>query len=336
MSTIFNCTESATVSSQADVDNLSLSCYSNIIIQGTLDTLNFTTLERAGTITAHDSPRLEVMSFPRLFALSTLIITNLTALTTVSLPMYSTSLLGFTGSGGHYQFQGGNLFNLNISTAPNLTTLELENLTSYGNFSLFDTAPTFLSDHLTNLGTNNISAALQVETNACVGFLNLEDVGELNLFAVPRCLYSFNNLKSAGNITLSNANSFFYPNFESDPLFNDPLIKINNSLILESSASPDPTFSYGRIQFDRISAIGDDLRISSMSNTHMDFDGITEIGGDLSLVGNSNCTWSFNQLTSAGSLTILDNENTTIPLFFQLQTVDNIHLRGNIDMYVRP
>ncbi|KAI3327304.1 hypothetical protein HD806DRAFT_389108 [Xylariaceae sp. AK1471] len=319
------CAASITVSNQADVNKLNSSYCSNIVIQGATGTLNFTTLKTAGTITVHDSPALEVLRFPQLLGLSTLTVTNATALTTMTLPMFSPGSIGYTGDESY--FQAGSLFNLNISTAPNLSTLELKNLTSYGDLALFDTAPLPLSD----LGTNNISAAILVQTNSCVEFSRLRDVGELQIFATPGCDYLFFSLRSAGNITLSNANSFFALTFASDGSFGIPPIRINNSLILESSAPPDPTFSEGQIKLDRITTVGEDLKISSMSNLYMDFESLTDVGGDLSLIDNTNCTWNFGQVTSAGSLTLLDNENTIIPLFSHLQTVENIHLRGNID-----
>lgn len=325
-----SCPESATVSSQDDVDKLNSSCYSNIVIQDGMGTLNFTTLEDTNKITAFDSPVLETLHFPRLHTLESLVITNITALTTVSIPMFSTNLVEYF-SDGTFTTSNDWPFNLNVSTAPKLATLELANLTSYGNLSLFGVPPPYFGGGI--LGTSNISAALLVQTDSLVEFVNLKDIGELQIFAVPGHAYSFDSLRSAGNITISNANDFLWINFDSDIWPELPLIKINNSLILESSTPPDPNYS-SNMKFGRISTVGDNLKISSMSNVNMDFKGITDVGGDLSLIRNTNCTWNFGQVTSAGSLTILDNDNSVVPLFSHLETIGDIHLRGNIDTYV--
>ncbi|KAJ8131822.1 hypothetical protein O1611_g1802 [Lasiodiplodia mahajangana] len=319
-----------TVSNQADADKANSSC-SAIVIHAAEGALNFSTLDATQTITVENTPALETLHFPKLRGLHTLSIANSTALKTVSLPLLSASTIEYEGSDAY--FQAGSLLNLDISNAPNLSTLELRNLTSLGNVALIDTqAPYAYSD----LGSNNVSAALSIRTDSLVTFNELQDVGELQIAAPPGFDYGLYNLRSAGNITISNASRLFALVFGSDNSPQLPPIKINESLVLESAVPPDPIFNENRILFSRITTVGANLSISTVSDLYLDFEGLTDVGGDISLVGNTNCSWNFGQVTGAGSLTILDNENTAIPLFPQLQTVGDIHLRGNIDTSTGP
>jgi hypothetical protein len=336
-----------TISNQGDADKLNSTSCSEVIIQGATGVLNLTTLQYAGTITVNNNLALEMLYFPQLISLRTLAITNATALTDVSLPVFSTSPIEFVGNDSTFE---GPVLDLYISNAPKLSKFELKNFTSCGNLALFDTAP------ITSHFTDNITAAHSVQIDSYITFLNLRDVGKLEIFSGPGYDYQLSSLRSAGNITISNANSFFALVFDTDPYFSIPSVQINDSLILSSSAPPDPTFSEGQILFGRIVTVGQNLNASSMSDLYLGFEGLTYIGGDLSLVGNTNCTWNFEGLTdirgdlslvgnnnctwnfdhvtSAGSLIILDNQYTTVPLFPKLQTVQNIHLRGVINTYV--
>ncbi|KAI1179455.1 hypothetical protein F4777DRAFT_477168 [Nemania sp. FL0916] len=321
-----------TISNQADADKLNSTSCLDILIQGATGRLNFTTIQHAGTITVIDSPAVEAVYFPQLTELDILVISNATALTNVSLPMFKTDTIEFFANNSYAQ--GAHPFTLNISTAPVLSMIELMSFTSCANLALFNVSLIQNGDF--RFGLNNITAALSVGTDSATLY-NLQDVGELHLVASPLYNFELQNLRSAGSIRISNANNLDEGNFDYFPYNRQQTsLQINNSFILESSVLPD-TESYERkIPFSRISTIGQNLEISSMFDHDLDFEGLSNIGGDLSLVGNNNCSWNFDQVTNAGSLTIIDNPDATIPLFPKLQTVHNIHLRGNIDLSQGP
>jgi hypothetical protein len=283
-------------------------------IQGASGTLNFTDLMVANMITVQDSPVLEVLSFPQLPVLQSLEIVDATALTTVSLPKLTTGIDTAQVT-----------LSLNITSAPNLATFLVENSTIFGHLALLDTPPGFSS---TRNITDSIKIANSIQTDSLTSFLSLQDVGELKISARPGFNYGFFSLKSVNNMTLLNANNFFHLNLR--PGFG-PSIQVEDTLLIESSVLPDRTFLSDALDFSRISSVGKNMKISSMSDVGMIFDGLVDVGASLEISGNTNCSFSFNNISSLTTLTALDNTNTTLPLFLQLKTAENIHLRGIID-----
>ncbi|KAI0098664.1 hypothetical protein GGR51DRAFT_577018 [Nemania sp. FL0031] len=313
-----------TVTSSADLDELSSSPCSNIDIQGASGTLNFTDLTVAGSITVHDSPLLGVLNFPQVSELSSLAITNATALATVSLPELSGGSLQYFERGS----SSSALFTLNVSNAPNLATFQLKDSASFGNLSLFNT-PSFTDGGFTRY----MSTAAILQTDSCIDWSQLQDVGDLQFFATPNCGgFGMSSLKSAGNISLFNADDLYWLIFESG----NPSIQVNGTFTVESSVlNTTKSFSDGPY-FSRIASVGKDLIVRTVSSAYIYFDGLTDVGESITLTNNMNCLFNFEKLTSVTSLTLLDNENTTLPLFPQLQRAENIHMRGIIDTSVGP
>ncbi|KAI8946025.1 hypothetical protein F4801DRAFT_593694 [Xylaria longipes] len=309
-----------TVSSQADVNIPSLLC-GTIDIRGATGTLNFTNVSVASTITVYDSPGLEVMSFPQLNLLNRLEISDATALSTVSFPTLFT--IPGEGTVGTNVFPGPYL-DVNITHAPNLTSIEW-NLTYCRDLVLFGLPRSV------GLGTDNITAALNMQTDSCLTFSSLDLVDSLQVSAWPWCNYGLENLRSIGNFTATNNGGTSIVDL--DPYDQLPPIQINHTMIVESStAYTDPLGRYdSEIAFGRISAVADDLIITSNSDLYIGFGGLTGVGSSLSVSKNTNCTFKFDQVSTVGSLILQDNVATVLPLFPRLERVGDIHLRGYID-----
>ncbi|KAI1355964.1 hypothetical protein F5Y01DRAFT_301548 [Xylaria sp. FL0043] len=310
-----------TVSDQSDADGMDSSSCPNIDIRGAEDTLIIRNRTSIGTLVIRDSPKLETLRLPQVSSLASMVIDHADSLAVVSLPMLSGGTIAYTANDS-YGVSGNSIFNLSITSAPSLTAIHLQNLTSYGELIVSDISP------YTGVG-ENITSANKILTAACLNLSHLQDVGELQISGGQMCSYNFFHLRSIGKLTIYNGSSI------SGAIFADidesPAIQVNDSLIIQPSASPDPVRSGNEIAFTRIASIGNDLEINSFSNISMPFDGLTGVGGSISLSNNTNCTFDFSQVADATSITMLDNVNTSLPLFPRLQAVENIHLRGNID-----
>ncbi|KAI3321467.1 hypothetical protein HD806DRAFT_502655 [Xylariaceae sp. AK1471] len=322
-----NCT--STITDQADIEKLPASPCNTIDIQGATGSLNLTNLTSIGTITVHHSPGLEVLSFPQITSLDTLAISHATALTIVSLPLFGEGFLQIHGNG--QTTTEGHILSLNITDAPNLVALELQNSTYYKDLVLTG-IPSTARD---GLGIGNVSTALSIVTDSCLDFAGLEAVGDLHIYGSIGCDYALLNMELVSNFTISNAGGTSIMDSQSY-LFNNPPLQVNNSMILEFSTLPDPAPFGSEIKLGRVTTIGDDLNITSNSDLYINFYGLTDVGQTLSLFNNTNCTFDFGGVVNVANLILLDNAKTVLPSFPQLQRVDNLHLRGYLNTSVGP
>ncbi|KAI1422510.1 hypothetical protein F5Y12DRAFT_717298 [Xylaria sp. FL1777] len=310
----------STITNQSDADRLSPYC-SDIHISGAVGTLTIRNRTAIGNLVVDDSPELEILNFPQVLSMDAMAISHADSLTTVSLPRFSGGTIEYIANGS---FSGtGVPFSLNITSAPKLTYLQAP--IYYSNLVLNNITP------YSGIGTN-VTAAIRIQNNACISLPQLQDVGELQItgrLGGAFCDYSLDLLRSIGNLTILNASDV------SGTIFNNingfPSIQVNDSLIMEPSISPDPRVFGDEIGFSRISTVGNNLEISSLSSHSIIFDRLTGVGGSISLSNNTNCSFNFNQVSHATRIDMLDNEETLLPLFPELKTVGNIHLRGNID-----
>ncbi|KAI0805712.1 hypothetical protein GGR55DRAFT_690422 [Xylaria sp. FL0064] len=296
-----NCT--TTVSNQSDADGLASSSCPNIDISGAEDTLIIRNRTSIGTLVIRDSPKLETLSVPQVSSLASIVIDHADSLAVVSLPMLSSGTFAYIANDS-YGVSGNSIFNLTITSAPNLTAVHLQNSTSYGELIVSDISPYI------GLGENTTSAN-KIQTDVCLNLSHLQDVGELQISGAEMCSYDLFRLWSIGKLTIFNGSSI------SSAIFADidesPAIQVNDSMTIEPSLPPDPVWPGNEIAFTRIVSIG-----------------------SISLSHNTNCTFDFSQVSDATRINLLDNVDTLLPLFPRLQAVENIHLRGNIDTSGRP
>lgn len=294
-----------------------------------------------GRLTVYDNPQLEKLQLPQVLSITGMNISDAVSLTEISFPMLNPSTASSSDDGlvdvvfvelqcsddGSTRNLRRQLPSLNIKNAPNLSTIDLGSLSHIDDLVLFDTSPDL---------TATITAARSIQANGCVHLPNLEDVvGDLELSVNPSenspCIYDLQVLRSvSGNITILNADRLFADNFAvSDN--NTPIIGVNGSLILMPSTPANPLNS-GITEFGRITTIGNNLEISSMLNMSILFDGLADVGGTISLSNNTNCQFDFRNVSGATNITLVNNTDTTLPLFPKLEFVDNIHLQGEINM----
>lgn len=309
---MFDCT----VSVQADADKITPTskCF-DIDIRGASGTLNFTDLQTALSVTVQDSPELALLSFPQLQNLVQMDIVNATALTNISLP----KLISSNSS----KSLSRSPLSLNITTAPSLANIQMGGSEFLFTLVLIDT-PVLGFDEV----TDQVTWVSSIQVDSRKRFNRLRDVERLAIFARPNWSYSLDSLKSVGNFTLSNANNFFPTNLHTDE--GSPAIQVNDTLTI-SSGVPSQNLKGTNIEFSRITSVGQNMKVSSMSDVGIRFDGLTDVGASLELSGNTNCFFTFEKLSSVTNLVALDNTNTTLPLFLQLRSAENIHLRGIID-----
>ncbi|RWA03921.1 hypothetical protein EKO27_g11185 [Xylaria grammica] len=317
------------VTDQADVEKLTASPCNAIDIQGATGSLNFTNLTSTGTITIRGSPGLEVLSFPQITSLDALEISHATALTAVSLPLLGEGFLEIQGNG--QTATEGHILSLNITDAPNLATLELQNSTYYEDLVLIGTPPAARD----GLGIGNVSTALSIVTDSCLNFAGLKTVGDLQIIGSPGCDYALLNMELVSSFRVTNAGGTSIMDAQSY-LFNNPPLQVNNSMILELSTIPRPAPFGSEIGLGRVTTVGDDLNITSNADAHINFYGVTDVGRTLSVFNNTNCTFDFGGVLNVANLVLLDNANTVIPSFPQLRRVENIHLRGHLNTQVAP
>ncbi|KAI0205843.1 hypothetical protein F4808DRAFT_455345 [Astrocystis sublimbata] len=303
------------VSSQADADDDKLE-NGVIDIQEAAGTLNFTKLTAASSITVHESPELELMSFPQLLRLDGLEISDAEALTTVSCP----KLLANSGAASN----ATPFLDVNITNAPKLVSLEMD-INLWGNIVLLGAVG--------SLDTSNITSALSLHIDSCLGFPGLEWAGSLHVAGYPSCNYDLVKLNSVGNFTTASRGDTHSTNNYYRSLSSFSPIQINSTMTVESTTILDNTLTNDTpaTTFGRFGTVGDDLNVMANSHVDLEFGGLTKVGSNLSVSNNTNCTFAFAQLSSVGNLFMLDNVDTVLPRFPLLERVGNVHLRGYID-----
>ncbi|KAI0116540.1 hypothetical protein GGR51DRAFT_321179 [Nemania sp. FL0031] len=331
-----------TINNQGDADKVNSSPCGSINIQQAEGTLNFANLTGSwDMISVSNSPGLQTLDFPQSFTLNSLQISDATSLTELSLPRLVGKRITYTENGAYiYEYRP---LDLSITNAPNLTAIYI-NTTSFGNLELLG-MPGAANDDVVPA---KVVTALSIYTNSCLNTSSLEDVGDLRFVGVVGCHYQFRNLKSVGNLSIVNAANF--PSCDllaagfSTSLF-DPLL-VNESMILDNNANEAPyspivdnnvnEAPYPNIAFNGISQVGKDLNITSYANVNISFGGLTDIGASVVVFNNTNCTFNFDHVSSATNIIMLDNADTILPLFPELETVENVHFRGHIDTSTGP
>ncbi|KAI0968642.1 hypothetical protein F4678DRAFT_195063 [Xylaria arbuscula] len=317
---MLNCT----ITNQSDAEALDY-CI-NLEITGAEGTLTFPKLTFMDSCIVHNSPQLTELSFPNVTAITSMVVENADYLTILSLPMVKGGEA--LDNGG---ILGGSIFHMNITNAPNLTSIELESSMYYEELILSG-IPAYA-----NFGLNLTSAAT-IQTSSCLSFSQLETVGDLTIDEEEDgCDYGLASIKSIGNLTILNANAYLGDDLYVDLNNSSFTMQLNGSLsIIGSSELSEPNGPVKRLPFAPTSSIPMNLEVKSVRSLPMDFSDVMTVGGNISLSHNTNCTFDFSQLATAGNITMLDNTDTTLPLFPDLKTVDNIHLRGNIDTSTGP
>ncbi|KAI1098267.1 hypothetical protein F4804DRAFT_325283 [Jackrogersella minutella] len=226
------------------------------------------------------------------------------------------------------------MLRLNITEAPSLANFIAPNA-AFSDLTLID---------LTNNDESGLDAAFAnattvdtIQTNICISLSSLQWVQSLQLFAQAGCRYSLDNLESIDEFTLTNAAVVHFTNAPPE----SGSLRINGSVILEHSVLPNKTDErtavtgiWNDIDLSQVMTVGSDVNITLNSDVHIVFDNLESVGGNLVVQNNTNCTFDFNKTTAVGNLLMMDNPNTTLPLFTNLASAQNIHLRGYIDTFV--
>ncbi|TRX90022.1 hypothetical protein FHL15_009123 [Xylaria flabelliformis] len=315
-----------TIATQDDIDSLQAeiqgkwpACFTVVNIRGATGTLNFTTLNQTGSIYVDNNPELEVLSLPEMLSLESLVISDSASLTTLIVSKISADSVEST-------LNSIPLISFNITDAPNLSVVNLTSLDSVHSLSIFGGHGAPVAELF------NISSASSISTDARIDVSSLESAQDIQLLRSGSLGYS--RLTSVGNLTLLNATTEPFTSLgltaRNEAL---PPIQVNESLTLHT-AFGDGTFSQAGL--GRIGTVGADLNITAYSNLNVTFGALTAVGATLSLINNTNCTFGFSRVSSIGDLTLLDNVNTVLPLFPQLQMAENIHIRGYIDTSTGP
>lgn len=322
-----NCTWNITTqdnidSLQSEIENDWHACPEpQININEATGTLNFTTLSHMTSISVSNSPDLKVLSFPHLVYLQSLEMSNMTSLTTLSIPQLNEGSFVFES----YDAYGGTwpTLDLNITNAPALTTINLAKSKSLGNLNLFGIYQQLFSFDATTI--------FSISTDSCIDLSRTEIIHDIHFYEPSifqpgyLCNVPLYNLTSVGRLTMDNSPAA-YSSFGT--FLSKSTIQVNDSVILANANDRAFTTQY---EFDRIETIHGDLDVTFFSNLQVTFDGLTQVGATLSLFNNTNCTFTFDQVSSVLDLIMVDNVDTMLPLFPQLQNVENIHIRGNID-----
>ncbi|KAI0857825.1 hypothetical protein F4860DRAFT_517514 [Xylaria cubensis] len=315
-----------TITTQDDIDSLQAeiqgkwpACFTVINIRGATGTLNFTTLNQTGSINVDNNPELEVLSLPEMLSLSSLEMSNSASLTTLIVPKISADSVEST-------FNSIPFISFNITDAPNLSVVNLTSLNSVYSLSIFGRHGALVD------GLFNISSASSISTDARIDVSSLESAQDIQLLGSGSLGYS--RLTSVGNLALLNATSEPFTSLgltaRNEAL---PPIQVNESLTLHTAFGGD---NFGQAGLGRIGTVGADLNITAYSNLNVTFGALTAVGATLSLTNNTNCTFDFNRVSSLGDLVLLDNVDTVLPLFPQLEMAENIHMRGYIDTSTGP
>ncbi|KAI0509499.1 hypothetical protein F5B22DRAFT_616543 [Xylaria bambusicola] len=328
-----SCPQNVTITNQDDIENGPLaSCGDQLLfiqIEKAFGVLDFTNLISAEDINVHDSPQLEILSFPKLTILSSLVIDQATSLTELSMPMLSSTPPAFVSEDGNIVF--GPL-DLNITGAPVLTDLIMMNATDFGSLKLVNFGDGV--DEFNQMSLADAQSAFSFEIASCLSLRDLRSVVDLHVIGGAGCSYPF---------SLSSVYDFTVTNSYATRVSLEAAMQVNNSLLVENSVYPvdhDSDFlqSYGTtVELGQITSVGSDATITSNANAHIDLSGLASIDAGLSVHNNTNCSFNFDQISRIGkSLEMMDNIETTLPLFSNLERAENIHLRGIINTTAGP
>ncbi|KAI0535247.1 hypothetical protein GGR58DRAFT_515503 [Xylaria digitata] len=291
-----------TVTNQGDADRLASSPCGSINIQQAEGTLNFTNVTGSwDKISVSNSLGLQILEVLRPFSLNLLQISDATSLDELLLPRLIGGNISYTENGAY------------------------SNATSFGNLELLG-LPSVANDYYVPA---SVVTALSIQTDSCLNTARLEAIGDFRIVGVVDCNYQFQNLKSVGNLSLVNAANFRTALLADVDSFG-PLL-VNESMILDNEANEAPvtevhitaTAPYPDLAFDRVSQIGKDLNITSYASVNVSFGGLTDIGSSLVISSNTNCTFNFDHVSTATNLILLDNPDSILPLFPELETVEN-------------
>ncbi|KAI0105897.1 hypothetical protein F4814DRAFT_452277 [Daldinia grandis] len=297
------CTDDIYISSQEDINNLNCSCGgidTNINILNAVGELSFPNCSSANTIYINYSPSLFELSIPDLISLQVLLVRDATQLSNILFPSLMSTGVSF-----------------DLLGAPYLGNITFRNISSFISLSLASE----LSDPRTFSDVTSV-------TNLVVGgyndFGSLRSVEALQIIRPQsyRHVKMFENITSLKNLTFTNA--------PGDKYFGDSLL-VNNTLTIEECSNQYDSFMDEFGDLAQIDSIGSYLQANDNSFTMLEFPQLETVNGDISFYNNTNCSFNFDKLSEIATLSIVDNINSTIPWFPQLQRASNIHIRGNID-----
>ncbi|GAW18470.1 hypothetical protein ANO14919_079460 [Xylariales sp. No.14919] len=327
-----SCPQNVTITSQDDIENGTLStCGDQLLsinIEDASGPLNFVNLTSATDITVHNSPQLTTLRFPELIILSSLLINQATSLTSLSLPMLSSTPPAYESKRDRIQFAP---LSLNITGAPYMADFVMKNATTFAELQLVNFGDAV--DGFSQMSLTDVKSTRGLEISSCLAIDDLESVDRLHLIGDSGCGYSF-SLSSVVDLTLTNAYNMG---------LSLSTLQVNNSLLVESSTYPvvDETDRWSvyrnTVQLGAVTSVGSDGTITSNENAHFALGRLASVGGSISLRNNTNCTGDLSQISTIGkNLEMIDNVGTTLPLLPNLERAENIHLRGLINTTAGP
>ncbi|KAI1414182.1 hypothetical protein F5Y13DRAFT_159972 [Hypoxylon sp. FL1857] len=312
------CPDTIYVSTQADIDNGIQLCNDsiyqpNIYIRNAVGNLTFPRSPLADTIDVQDSPSLETLSFPVLSLLYSLRIRSATSLSNISLPRLGSGDLDSSIRAGGGDNPVLTDLSFNLTGVPSLRNVDFGNITSFNNLSLVDFG---------SFGSSftPVVAVLNLVLDGCFNLPKLGWAQSIYIIGEGFCPYLFNKLTSVEDLTLANVEQRYFT--ES--------VLVNGSLAVQSSNYSGGSTD-GPKDVAHFSTVGSHVNVSTNSNAELYFTSLTTVGGDLFVYNNTNCTLGFNQLSNVAALSMIDNIDTTIPWFPNLQRADSIYIRGHID-----
>lgn len=289
-------------------------CFNLINIYNAAGSLNFTNVTAAYGINVFNSPELKMLSFPKLVDMYNLQVSQAASLSTISMPRITV----------RGQFGGTKEMDFNITGVPSLRELD------YGDVDYLHSLILLDSGFVPFPGITEIDF---LTTSINASFPNLTSTSTLEVSSIPLGSFVgdvFPHLTSVNDLTLADSHLAVY---DQSPV---QLDSINGSMLLKSLEylernSIDGERYANSLDFRQTASIGQNASIISNTNVYMDFGGLTTIGGTFSIMNNTNCSFDFNQLTRVGNLSMVDNINTILPFLSDLETADNIHIRGYLD-----
>ncbi|KAI0444842.1 hypothetical protein F4803DRAFT_548670 [Xylaria telfairii] len=290
-------------------------CFNLINIYNATGSLNFTNVTAALDVNVFDSPGLEILSFPKLVDLYNFQVRQATSLSAISLPRITV---------GSYQSGGIKEMNFDITGVPALRELDYGDVDYLNSLILLDSG---------FIPFPGITVIKFLTTSVNASFPNLTSTSALEVSSIPLGSlvgHAFPHLTSVNDLTLADSHLAVY---DLSPV---QLDNITGSMLLKSleyleSNSVDGEAYANSLDFSQTASIGQNANITSNTNVYMDFGGLTTIGGAFSIINNTNCSFNFNQLSRVGNLSMVDNINTILPFLSDLETADNIHIRGYLD-----
>ncbi|KAF2967760.1 hypothetical protein GQX73_g5819 [Xylaria multiplex] len=300
-----DCPDPLVFTSQLEIDNTSdfiLTCViaSGLSIVNAVGQLNFTSnawmsITMLNSISVFDSPQLGLLNFPSLNGSPLITISHAPSLKTVLFPNIRFDTVGDIPS------------SLNITDTPALQTLYLGDYLD--TFTMVDAGYPSI-DHITSIVTLEV-------VNQCPIFSTLSWAF---IIRVSSCSPSFYSLESVGELSLRDI----------EEVVLGPQLVVNNSLTIDNSHKITPYPEDYRSDLETILTIGSNATMISNSGLVLGFSGLITLGDTLSVINNTNCSLNFEALTKARALVLVDNVDTTLPVFPSLERVTDVHLRGNV------